>query len=1152
MGNEHIRMNRFFLSRTLVLSATLLSAVAVGACDGDPSDGDSDHPGRTRDAGAQDGDVQYGESPDAGDLNSEQDAQPPDDADAQTPDSDAQTPDSDAQLWEDPLLLGETDFVSADGYQGQEAADVVDAGAEGAAGSGGAAGSDSFAGVDDEASARTVEEGDIYRVLGDAKILNLNAYRGLQIIDFASVTQPEITGRYPVSGSPVELYVVGDRAFVLLNEWQGYYGAREDVVVESRQGGLVLSVDISDRTQPRLIDQAYVEGYIQTSRLTQGEDSAALYVAATYYGEFADEAGGSVWQSRTVVKSFDVSDGTIEERTQLDLGGYVSDIQATTEALLVARYDWIRFDDSSSVTIVDISNPDGTMIEGAEVLAQGYVQNKFNMNLYNGVLRIVSGSRWSSSETNHLQTFEASDFSALTELDHCTFGDGQDLYATLFLENRAFFVTYRRQDPFHAFWVGDDGACEERSEFIVSGWNDFFRPVLSDQRLIGIGMNDETSTTMAVSLYDITDLSNPSPLLDREEVGFGATWSEARWDDRAFSVLEDAVDADAAGGETGLVLLPFTGLNGQTNAYVSAVQIFTFSETTLTRRGVMEHGSGASSPVRRSFLADPQTTANLSEVELSLFDHTAPDAPEELGRLELAPNYTQVLVYGNYAVRLKNDSAYYYYGGRGSRVARRNAHAEVVSLNENPDLAEPVAGIEVPSTAYLVKAGDLLVSVDTRLVDASSWPYDYETTIDVYDMSDPLSPEHNGSIVTDQIRPYYDYAYGYYEDFDMPIADCLACYYGPSGSVQPNFRVIDNAVVFFSMEEQRRLLGNERVCNETPAYGGCVERSGEDNACTSYYRGSITCRSLNGREQCTGEIVLCEANDNRAPDCEPVDPGSLSTHTYCYEREKHRRWNAYALNVLDLSDAGPSMGKTIEMPRPQEGVALVPGDHGVYYSYKLREEVDEDPRAYVRYFFTEIDLTAPAAPEIGEPINVPGEVLWVDRQQVFTQDLIWGSSVAETTINRLEVLDGLAHRRAVYRFRDRQVGKVELDGTDRILVSHRGPWHAYRTSAEGEMTELTILSADSLDPLGAVEVDSWATLRGAEQGRALFEVPGGLLIMRVTDPKTPYPQAYFPARGWPQQILFEGNDILFAAGRYGIYRFNASTFNLLSPTLLEP
>ena len=133
-------------------------------------------------------------------------------------------------------------FVSAEGAAGDQAANRGDESLD--AGTG--------APTDDAGggTTRTVEEGDIYRVLADQKILNLNSYRGLQVIDIANLEEPTVISRLPITGTPVEMYVVGDRAFVLMNNWRGYYGNRSDIRVETQEGGLVLSVDLSDQLTP--------------------------------------------------------------------------------------------------------------------------------------------------------------------------------------------------------------------------------------------------------------------------------------------------------------------------------------------------------------------------------------------------------------------------------------------------------------------------------------------------------------------------------------------------------------------------------------------------------------------------------------------------------------------------------------------------------------------------------------------------------------------------------------------------------------------------------------------------------------------------------------------------------------------------------------
>jgi hypothetical protein len=96
------------------------------------------------------------------------------------------------------------------------------------------------------------------------------------------------------------------------------------------------------------------------------------------------------------------------------------------------------------------------------------------------------------------------------------------------------------------------------------------------------------------------------------------------------------------------------------------------------------------------------------------------------------------------------------------------------------------------------------------------------------------------------------------------------------------------------------------------------------------------------------------------------------------------------------------------------------------------------------------------------------------------------------------------------------------------------------------MQELTILDG-SLTPASNVSIDSWATLSGAQDGRALFQVPGGVLVMNIANAAAPYPQAYFATLGWPQSISFSDAKAMFAAGRFGIYEFDLDLFNLLPP-----
>ncbi len=1104
---------------------------------------------------------------------------------------------------------------------------------------------DNEAGGGEHGADAVVEEGDIYRVLADNRILNLNSYRGLQVIDVADTANPSIIGRLKVTGTPVEMYVVNNQAIVLLNNWRGYYGEIGVPGIQNFEGGLVLLVDLSDPTAPAVLDTSRVAGNIRTSRIVYDSESTALYVAAQDYprhnyggpvrgtAEATDAAdapaeGGAASSTTTegpatVVQSYAITaDSTIEARTRLDLGGYVSDIQATPRVLMVAHNEWHEGEQFSRVSVVDISSTSGTMVEGDDVAVKGRVSSKHNMNFYKGVLRVVSGGTDWENRINYVETFDATDLAEITPIDEKTFGKGENLFATLFLGNKAFFVTYLRVDPFHAFEITDEGFITERSEYIVSGWNDFFRPVFEETRLVGIGVDDAGGDrTMAVSLYDITDLTNPEPMLARAEVrASGWSWSEARWDDRAFSVLEGAVEATAKDGETvetGLVLLPFSGWDENDERYVAAVQIFTFSDGTLTQRGYMEHGT----PVRRSFLAKPTTPANLSEQELSLFNCADPDAPVELGRVELSPSYSDFFVQGDYGVRLR-DSSYYYYWWGSRQNERPPATLETVPRAGDPDTSEPVAKVDVPADSRLIRTGDLVVAMNTRWdevekpeepVEGEEYKPRYVTSVVVYDYSNPANPQVAGKLETDEISQGGYYGYGYRGHYDIACYDCG--YWGYGGvEAYP----LGGDVVFVERTQENKLLGEEEVCNtypnedgrhypdgetrpdtgsgssETPSSGGGSSEGGEggddgetdpddpeptdpeptdpteepdptDDEPKSWYSGNITCRSLDGAEPvCTGEIQLCTytSEETYEYDCEPVDPETIETHTNCWTHERRRYWQHFSFRVLDLSDPStPTLGAAYDMPKEQEAVGVFVNGRDVYASWLKPFNVESVDRPVVQHWFTRVDFSDAGAPAADDPVNIPGSVVAVGEDGViFTRDYSWVDDKSVPSVNRLKVDGGLAWLQARYEFEGEHLNAIMFDRQGHLLVSHQTGWGYYYDwgypgggPEEQPTHQLAIYdaAAENMPLLSDPEMPLWASLRLTAGTRALLSVPGGLLVYNYDDASAPYPQSYFASQGWPSRIVADGDDVWFAAGRYGVVHFDLGTHNILQPVTDE-
>ena len=403
---------------------------------------------------------------------------------------------------------------------------------------------------------------------------------------------------------------------------------------------------------------------------------------------------------------------------------------------------------------------------------------------------------------------------------------------------------------------------------------------------------------MAVSLYDITDLENPNPLVAREQVegqNEGWNWSEASWDHRAFTVADHAVNVQAPTGEaeTGLVLLPFTGYQWVNGHYEvrTAVQMFTFSDTTVTRRGIMEH----SDPVRRAFRIPGDKGVNISDHEVRVYDQSNVDAPVEQGRIDVAPGYSRVFAFGDYFVRIKEPDWYYWWASADSDTI-----AQVVPKGQNLDIAKPVAEIHAPFNAIFEKVGDTLAVVTLT---PKGWPT-YETTITSYDLSDPTAPHATGTLATTALPPALDSHWG--------------------GHVHPGLQSVgDAALVFLS-------TGQEIVSSSY--IDGCLDYVPESADCygkegCQYIGGQRECRSIDGRPPyCFGGFASCVDHVGADPTCTPLEWADVQPKatSYCYSEDVEYTRLGFTFTAVSVTDpAGPKLSAPISLPLAESGVSTL-------------------------------------------------------------------------------------------------------------------------------------------------------------------------------------------------------------------------------------
>ncbi|HTM45668.1 MAG TPA: beta-propeller domain-containing protein [Polyangiaceae bacterium] len=529
---------------------------------------------------------------------------------------------------------------SADATRGRNAA------GGGTASAGGSGAGPSPAPNDGGDASRVIAEADIIQIEGDT-LYALSQYGGLSAIDIGTQDKLTLLGRLKVVATPFEMYIKQGIVFAL---YQGYgeYVHNADDSWQWVQTSHVVVIDARDPANLKELSKFEVPGYIADSRMV----GDILYVASFEDGYCWDcEAN----KPQTTVISLDVSipaavtkvdQITFDERQDYS---WHRSIFVTDQRMYVAGPQWGATGPvGSTIQVIDISDPAGDMVEGATLQVAGQINNRWQMDEFNGVFRVISQSPdWNLSEPPHVQTYTVVSSNELSPLGNIplTLPRPEQLQSVRFDGTRAYAITFERTDPLFTIDLTDPAAPVQAGQLEMPGWLYYMEP--RGDRLIGLGFDSSVGTgTLNVSLFDVSDLSAPT-LIDR--VNFGGDWGWFAEDQdrihKAFKVLDDA----------GLILMPFSGwVNDSTNTqpycagtWRSGIQLIDWASDTLTLRGVAPTQGSA----RRGFLHNDRLFA-MSDDRVETFDISDRDTPATTAKVALAHNVTQVVPVADKVLRI--------------------------------------------------------------------------------------------------------------------------------------------------------------------------------------------------------------------------------------------------------------------------------------------------------------------------------------------------------------------------------------------------------------------------------------------------------------------------------------------------------------------
>lgn len=165
----------------------------------------------------------------------------------------------------------------------------------------------------------------------------------------------------------------------------------------------------------------------------------------------------------------------------------------------------------------------------------GSVLNQFSMDENDGLFRIATnkGRAWSGliedterEAYNNLYVLDEN-LHTVGSLEHLA--PNESIHSVRFMQDRAYMVTFEQVDPLFVIDLKDPRHPSVLGKLKIPGYSDYLHPY-DDNLLIGVGKETEvnehggvTTRGVKLSLFDVSDVSNPRQIAKQELGGAGST-----------------------------------------------------------------------------------------------------------------------------------------------------------------------------------------------------------------------------------------------------------------------------------------------------------------------------------------------------------------------------------------------------------------------------------------------------------------------------------------------------------------------------------------------------------------------------------------------------------------------------------------------------
>ena len=364
-----------------------------------------------------------------------------------------------------------------------------------------------------------VDEADVVKTDGCYLYTLKDNGRSVAIVDTANGELQMVISIPVEADDQAREFYVSDGHLILISEFnqEREDGAWTYASTDTR----VTTYDITDPEKPEKAGEVTQSGSYTSSRLTDGH----LYLFSQYSVDVTsgitpkDEKDYIPYVNQQMLEADDIylppfsQAYMYEVVSSVDIAkpGEIQDSKAIFSdggELYVSNDNiyWYetRWSEKTETVIKRISYKDGKLKAEASGKVDGYINDSFSIDEYDGYLRVVT----TDDETNGLYILNSN----MKEVGSITgLAEGEQVYSARLLGDTGYFVTYEQTDPLFSVDLSDPKNPKIIGKLKIPGFSEYLH-FYGENLLLGIGMDvDEdgfTTNGVKLSMFDISDGSD--------------------------------------------------------------------------------------------------------------------------------------------------------------------------------------------------------------------------------------------------------------------------------------------------------------------------------------------------------------------------------------------------------------------------------------------------------------------------------------------------------------------------------------------------------------------------------------------------------------------------------------------------------------------